>query len=61
MGTAVVRRPTEDAALASPPRRLPASDSVMDLLIVARATGDAFGARHFSAMLDRILGIGGVS
>jgi hypothetical protein len=48
-------RPTERAALVAPRRPLPSAERVADLLIVARATDDRFGARHFSSLLDRIL------
>ncbi|GGK14524.1 hypothetical protein GCM10011583_53110 [Streptomyces camponoticapitis] len=58
MSTAIVSRPTERAALSSPARPLPPVSRVADLLIVARATGDRYGARHFSSMLDRLLGLG---
>lgn len=52
-----VRRPTEDAAVFGPrsSRPLPSAGQVVDRLIAARATDDRFGARHFSALLDRIL------
>lgn len=58
MSTAMVRRPTEDAAVQAAcqsPRRLPPVARVADLLIVARATGDRYGQRQFSLMLDRVL------
>lgn len=58
MSTALVRRPTEEAAIWSAsgsPRPLPPVGRVADLLIVARATGDQYGARLFSHLLDRIL------
>lgn len=48
-------RPTERAALASRTRPLPSAGLVADRLIVARATDDRYGARYFSALLDRIL------
>ena len=49
-------RPTERAALLSlKARPLPPAEVVADRLIVARATDDRYGARHFSALLDRIL------
>ncbi|MFF7331534.1 hypothetical protein [Streptomyces sp. NPDC008150] len=52
----VASRPTERAALRSVgERRLPSADLVADRLIVARATDDRYGARHFSLLLDRIL------
>lgn len=52
----LVRRPTEDAAVGRcKSQPLPPADQVADLLIVARATDDRYGARHFSALLDRIL------
>ncbi|MGW1399302.1 hypothetical protein ACWCRF_11640 [Streptomyces sp. NPDC002405] len=56
MSTALVHRPTEHAAVRNCNRvPLPPADLVADLLIVARATDDRYGARHFSALLDRIL------
>lgn len=54
-GPAVVRRPTEDAANLDP-RPLPPVGLLVDLLIVARATGDRYGARLFDYQLDRALG-----
>ncbi|MFD4551686.1 hypothetical protein [Streptomyces sp. NPDC058466] len=49
-------RPTEDAVMRSHRRApLPPATVVADRLIVARATDDRYGARHFSALLDRIL------
>lgn len=58
--SALVHRPTEYAAVTGlKSRRLPSADRVADLLIVARATDDRYGARHFSALLDRILGTEG--
>ncbi|MFE7648657.1 hypothetical protein [Streptomyces phaeoluteigriseus] len=54
--SALVRRPTEDAAVNGLKRPvLPPADLVADALIVARATDDRYGARHFSNLLDRIL------
>ncbi|MEV4043115.1 hypothetical protein [Streptomyces sp. NPDC049744] len=51
-----IRRPTEDAAMRTlGSRTLPPADLVADALIVARATDDRYGARHFSNLLDRIL------
>lgn len=56
MSAYIVRRPTENAAVgACKDMVLPPADLVADLLIVARATDDRYGARHFSALLDRIL------
>ncbi|WP_328746361.1 hypothetical protein OHT57_12600 [Streptomyces sp. NBC_00285] len=56
MSATTIRRPTEDAAMrVCGPAELPSADRVADLLIVARATDDRYGARHFSALLDRIL------
>ncbi|MEU9183332.1 hypothetical protein AB0D14_01940 [Streptomyces sp. NPDC048484] len=53
----LVRRPTENIALRTmTPRPLPPVELVTDLLIAARATDDRYGARHFSNLLDRILG-----
>lgn len=49
-------RPTERAALKSQGPVLPPAERVADLLIVARATDDRYGARHFSNLLDRVLG-----
>ncbi|MCX5114384.1 hypothetical protein OOK13_39185 [Streptomyces sp. NBC_00378] len=58
MSTALVRRPTEDAALRSmTPRRMPPVGQVADRLIAARATGDRHGQQLFSCLLDRALGI----
>ncbi|MFI6856522.1 hypothetical protein [Streptomyces sp. NPDC050416] len=55
--SALVHRPTEYAAvMGSKARPLPPASRVVDLLIVARATDDRYGARLFSALLDRILG-----
>lgn len=55
--SALVHRPTEYAAVKGlKDRPLPPADRVADLLIVARATDDRYGARLFSALLDRILG-----
>lgn len=52
----LVSRPTERTALQGCGRApLPPAELVADLLIVARATDDRYGARHFSALLDRIL------
>lgn len=48
-------RPTERAALRCSRAPLPPAERVADLLIVARATDDRYGARHFSSLLDRIL------
>jgi hypothetical protein len=50
-----VRRPTESAAIRKPPRPLPPLAQTADRLIAARATGDRYGARHFSHVLDRIM------
>lgn len=56
MSTSTIARPTERAALRScRPAPLPPAELVADLLIVARATDDRYGARHFSNLLDRIL------
>lgn len=52
----IAARPTERAVMRS--RRtapLPPAELVIDRLIVARATDDRYGARHFSNLLDRIL------
>ena len=52
-----VRRPTEDAAIGACKRmKLPPAEQVADALLQARHMGDRYGARHFNAMLDRILG-----
>ncbi|MFB7555320.1 hypothetical protein [Streptomyces brevispora] len=61
MGTAIVNRPTEAAALGavSSQRRIqtpPSVNRLADLLIVARATGDRYGAQLFGCLLDRALG-----
>ncbi|MFJ7242380.1 hypothetical protein ACIQWB_35375 [Streptomyces olivaceus] len=51
-----IPRPTEAAAIGACKRLvLPSADQVADRLIVARATHDRYGARHFSNLLDRIL------
>ncbi|MFH9225929.1 hypothetical protein [Streptomyces lydicus] len=42
------------------PRLLP-TPVIADRLIVARATGDRYGIRLFDAMLDRALGLAGVT
>jgi len=56
VNTSTISRPTESAALRSyRPAPLPPAELVADRLIVARATDDRYGARHFSALLDRIL------
>ncbi|MFF3377171.1 hypothetical protein ACFYXF_29980 [Streptomyces sp. NPDC002680] len=52
----LVSRPTERAAMRGCDRSpLPPAELVVDLLIVARATDDRYGARHFSNLLDRII------
>lgn len=54
----MVRRPTEERAIHradSAPVQLPPVARLADLLIVARATGDRYGARHFDCLLDRAL------
>lgn len=57
MSASTISRPTENAAMhAHRPAPLPPAERVIDLLIVARATDDRYGARHFSALLDRVLG-----
>lgn len=48
-------RPTERAALRCRGPVLPPAELVADRLIVARATNDRYGARHFSNLLDRVL------
>ncbi|MFI9174867.1 hypothetical protein [Streptomyces lincolnensis] len=56
MSASTIHRPTEYAAVMGlKARPLPSADRVADLLIVARATDDRYGARLFSALLDRIL------
>lgn len=58
-GTALVRRPTEGAAMSTASRSarpLPPVDRITSLLTVARATGDRYGTRHFGCMLARALG-----
>lgn len=57
-GTAIVRRPTEDAALRNIHTRRLSPARVADLLIVARATGDRYGEVLFDHLLDRTLGGG---
>ena len=60
MSASAIRRPTEDAAMRIYRRpTLPPAERVADLLIVARATDDRYGARYFSALLDRIFQGGG--
>ncbi|WP_405994069.1 hypothetical protein [Streptomyces sp. NBC_00986] len=55
MSASTIARPTENAAMRAYRRApLPPVELVADLLIVARATDDRYGARHFSALLDRI-------
>lgn len=54
-GTAPVRRPTETAADLTGRPPLPLG-RLVDLLIVARATGDRYGARLFDHQLDRVIG-----
>ncbi|MFD3521653.1 hypothetical protein [Streptomyces sp. NPDC058653] len=57
--SAHVSRPTENAAVfGNSSLTLPSPERLADLLIVARATNDRYGARHFSSMLDRLLGLG---
>ncbi|MBK3584234.1 hypothetical protein JHN49_11035 [Streptomyces sp. MBT57] len=51
-----VRRPTENTALHNSRRPCPPADQVRNLLTVAYATGDRYGARHFGHMLARALG-----
>ncbi|MFJ8766691.1 hypothetical protein [Streptomyces clavifer] len=50
-----IPRPTENAALREYDRPFPSIPRVTDALIAARATGDRYGARYFSHMLDRAL------
>ncbi|MBY8879732.1 hypothetical protein [Actinacidiphila acidipaludis] len=54
-GTALVRRPTEDAAIRSQ-RPLPPVTTLLDLHLHATATQDRYGARLFACQLDRALG-----
>jgi hypothetical protein len=62
VSTALVRRPTEAAALRSmTSHRMPPVGRVADLLIAARATNDRHGERLFSCLLDRALGLKGAS
>lgn len=61
MGTAIVNRPTEAAALGAVSSQrvphLPSSPTLLaDLLIEAREKGDRYGARLLDCMLDRALG-----
>ncbi|MYX15457.1 hypothetical protein GTY67_19040 [Streptomyces sp. SID8374] len=51
-----VRRPTETTALHNARRPCPPADQVRNLLTVAHATGDRYGARHFGHMFTRALG-----
>lgn len=57
MKSSTIARPTENAVVFTDlgTRPLPPAEVVADRLIVARATDDRYGARHFSALLDRIL------
>ncbi|MFF2437939.1 hypothetical protein ACFVU4_27865 [Streptomyces sp. NPDC058107] len=61
MSTALVRRPTENAAVfgRNAARPLPSPARVADLLIAARATDDRHGEQLFSCLLDRVLGLAG--
>lgn len=53
-GTALVRRPTEAAAVArTADPTLPPLGRLLDLVVVARATCDRYGERHFGHLLDR--------
>lgn len=52
---AEIRRPTEKAADLTD-RKTPPAVRLVDLLIVARATGDRYGEVLFDKMLDRALG-----
>lgn len=58
-GTALVRRPTEGAAITAASRSArpaPSAGRLADLLTAARATNDRYGARLFDCLLDRALG-----
>ncbi|MFH9369112.1 hypothetical protein ACH4K8_25925 [Streptomyces anulatus] len=59
MSTALVHRPTERAAMGSVHYNVqtPPAERIVDLLFVARATGDRYGQRLFSRLLDRALGL----
>ncbi|NUV90008.1 hypothetical protein G6W61_28005 [Streptomyces sp. KAI-26] len=59
MSTALVHRPTENAALRSVPHnvRTPPAVVLADLLIEARHAGDRYGAHILDCMLDRALGL----
>jgi hypothetical protein len=59
-GTALVRRPTEDAALRRSRRPASAPVPVLAVLLAAaRATGDRYGARLLACLLDRSRSTGG--
>ncbi|MEU1908129.1 hypothetical protein [Streptomyces hygroscopicus] len=58
-GTAMVRRPTEGAALeavARPGQAKVSPERLADLLVEARWHGDRYGARLLSCRLDRAMG-----
>lgn len=56
-GPSTVCRPTETAAVGRTPEvpPLPPMGRLLDLVIVARATDDRYGAELFGCMLDRLL------
>lgn len=57
MGTAVVRRPTEAAALGRvKPRQLPPIPSLFAALLAAQATGDRHGANLAGHAIARAAG-----
>lgn len=54
-----IPRPTENAAIGAATKRplpVPSADHLQELLALAYATDDRFGARHFGCLLDRALG-----
>lgn len=52
----LIHRPTEDAAVMNVKAPRLSVERVLDLLIVARATGDRCGELLFDRMLDRAIG-----
>ncbi|MFH9137456.1 hypothetical protein [Streptomyces sp. NPDC017524] len=59
MSTALVHRPTENAALKFVQYNVqtPPVETLADLLIEAREAGDRYGARLLDCLLDRALGL----
>lgn len=54
MGTAVVRRPTEAAALGRVTAALPSLGAAFDGLVAAERAGDQYGARLCRRLVQRI-------